>query len=76
MEHKVLPKQTDINEVIKFTERKSLKGINLPITIKELQAGYLTSSYFESIYIFYKMSYLPLRPQYSKYKTDIKLFTA
>ena len=29
-----------------------LKGTHLPLTIKEIQAGYLSSSYFKNIYLY------------------------
>ena len=39
--HKYLPKQTNIDKILKIIQRKVLKGIHLPIKIKEIQAGYL-----------------------------------
>ena len=38
-----LPKQTAIDKILDIIKRKVLKGTHLPITIKEIQAGYLTS---------------------------------
>ena len=43
---KFLPKQSDINKILEIIQRKVLKGTHLPITVKETQAGYLTSPYF------------------------------
>ena len=43
---KYLPKQTDIDKILDIIRRKVLKGMHLPLTIKEIQAGYLTSAYF------------------------------
>ena len=40
---KFLPKQTDIDKILDIIKRKVLKGTHLPITIKEIQAGYLSS---------------------------------
>ena len=37
---KYLPKQADIDKILKVIQRKVLKGTHLPITIKEIQAGY------------------------------------
>ena len=37
--------------MIKVIQRKVLKGTHLPVEIKELQAGYLQSSYFKDIYL-------------------------
>ena len=35
---KYLPKQTDIDKILKVIQRKVLKGTHLPVTIKEIQA--------------------------------------
>ena len=43
MVQKYLPKQTDIAKTLKIIQRKVLKGIHLPVTIKEIQVGYLNS---------------------------------
>ena len=48
---KFLPKQTDIDKMLDVIKRKVLKGTHLPITIKEIQAGYLTSPYFKDLYL-------------------------
>ena len=44
---KYLPKQMDIDKILDIIKRKVLKGTHLPLTIKEIQAGYLTSPYFK-----------------------------
>ena len=36
-----------------------LKGTHLPITIKEVQAGYLKSPYFKDIYLYLSQNKLP-----------------
>ena len=43
--HKYLTKQVDIDKILNIIKRKVLKGIHLPLTIKEIQAGYLSSSF-------------------------------
>ena len=43
---KYLPKQADIDKILKVIQRKVLKGTHLPITIKEIQAGYFNSQRF------------------------------
>ena len=48
---KYLPKQADINRILGVIQRKVLKGIHLSLTIKEIQAGYLTGSYFKDLYL-------------------------
>ena len=47
---KYLPKQTDIDKILDVIKRKVLKGTHLPLTIKEIQAGYLTSPFFKDLY--------------------------
>ena len=40
-------------------QRKVLKGTHLPMEIKEIQAGYLSSPYFKDIYLYLVQSKLP-----------------
>ena len=47
-----LPKQTDIDKILEVIRKKVLKGTHLPLTIKEIQAGYLSSLYFKDIYLY------------------------
>ena len=47
-----LPKQTDIDNILDVIKRKVLKDTYMPITIKEIQAGYLTSPYFKDLYLY------------------------
>ena len=49
---KCLPKQADIDKILKVIERKVLRGTHLPVEIKEIQTRYLDSSYFRDIYIY------------------------
>ena len=49
---KYLPKQTDKDKNLKVIQRKVLKGTHLPLTIKEIQAGYLNSPYFKDLYLY------------------------
>ena len=44
---KFLPKQADIDKIFKVIQRKLLKGTHLLVEIKEIQAGYLSSSHFK-----------------------------
>ena len=37
---KFLLKQADIDKILKIIQRKVLKGMHLPLTVKEIQAGY------------------------------------
>ena len=56
---KFLPKQTDIDKILEIIKRKVLKGAHLPLTIKEIQAGYLSSPYFKDLYLFLSQNKLP-----------------
>ena len=48
--HKFLPRQADIDRILKITQRNVLRGTHLPVEIKEIQAGYLQSPYFKDLY--------------------------
>ena len=40
---KILPKQADADKILKIIQRKVIKRTHLPVEIKEIQAGYLSS---------------------------------
>ena len=54
-----LPKQTDIDKILKIIQGKVLKGMHLPVMIKDIQAGYLVSSYFKDIFLYLAQNKLP-----------------
>ena len=56
---KFLPKQVDIDEILKVIQRKVLKGTHLLVVIKEIQARYLNSSHFKDIYLYLSQNKLP-----------------
>ena len=56
---KYLPKQTDMDKILDIIKGKVLKDTHLPLTIKEIQAGYLTSAYFKDIYQYLAQNKLP-----------------
>ena len=56
---KFLPKQDDIDKILKVIQRKVFKGTNLPATIKEIQAEYLVNCYFKDIYLYLAQNKLP-----------------
>ena len=60
MIQKFLPKQTDIGKILKVIQRKVLKGTHLPVEIEEIQAGYLSSSFFKDIYLYLGQNKLPI----------------
>ena len=58
---KFLPKQADIDKILDIIRRKVLKGSYLPITIKEIQASYLTSPYFTDLYRYLAQNKIPIK---------------
>ena len=56
---KYLPKQTDIYKILDIIKRKMLKATHLPLSIKEIQAGYLTSPFFKDLYRYLAQNKLP-----------------
>ena len=56
---KFLPTQADIDKMIKMMKRKVLKGMHLPVKIRDIQAGYLNSPYFKEIYLYLAQNKLP-----------------
>ena len=55
---KFLPKQADIDNIRDIIRRKVLKDTHLPITMKEIQASYLTSPYFKDLYRYFTQNKL------------------
>ena len=51
--HKYLPK------ILNIIKRKVLKATHLPLTIKEIQAGYLNSMFFKDLYRYMAQNKLP-----------------
>ena len=56
---KYLPRQTDIDNILKVIQRKILKGTQLPVTIKEIPAEYLNSPYLKGLYLYLSQNKLP-----------------
>ena len=56
---KFLPKQTDIDKILDIIKRNVLKGTHLPLTIQEIQTGYLSSHHFKDLYLFLSQNKLP-----------------
>ena len=54
-----LPKQTDIDKILEIIKKKVLKGTHLPLTIKDIQAGYWNSLHFKDIYLYLAQNRLP-----------------
>ena len=72
---KYLPKQMNIDKILDIIKRKVLKGTHLPLMVKEIQAGYLTSPYFKDLYLFLSQNKLPSkRSSIKKVETLAKSF--
>ena len=56
---KFLQKQVDTDKILKIIQRNILKGMHSPVTVKEIQEGYLTSSYFKDLYLYLAQNKLP-----------------
>ena len=56
---KFLPKQDDIDKILKIIQGKVLKGTHLPVMMKEIQAGCLASPYVKDIYLYLAQNKLP-----------------
>ena len=70
---KFLEKQADIDKMLKIIQRKVLKVTHLPVTVKEIQAGYLISPYFKDLYLnVAQISCLVQRLQFPKWKHSQK----
>ena len=70
-----LPKQMDIDKILDIIKRKVLKGTHLPLTTKEIQAGFLSSPYFKDLYLFLSQNKLPnKRSSLKKVKTLVESF--
>ena len=54
-----MPKQIDIDKILEIIRKKVSKGTHLPLTIKEIQDGYLNSLYFKDIYLYLAQNMLP-----------------
>ena len=59
MVQKFLPKQGNIDKILKVIQRKFLKGKHLPVEVKEIHAGYVNSPYFKDIYLHLAQNKLP-----------------
>ena len=67
---KFLPKPTGIDKILDIIKRKVLKGTHLPLTIEEIQAGYLTSPYFKDLYLYLSQNKLPSKKSATMHKVE------
>ena len=56
---KYLLRQAYIDKILKVIQWKVLQWTHLPVTVKEIQAGYLVSSYFKYTYLYLAQNKLP-----------------
>ena len=66
--HRHLPKQTDIDRIMEQINRKYLTKLQLPCSIRDMQAAYLNNPHFKDIYMAVGMNKIP-----SKARTARKL---
>ena len=57
--HRHLPKQTDIDRIMDQINRKYLAKLQLPCSIRDMQAAYLNSPHFRDIYMAVGMNKMP-----------------
>ena len=66
---KYLLQQADIGKILDMIKRKVLKGTHFPLTIKEIQAGYLTSPFFKDLYRYLTQNILPHK-RHARHKVE------
>ena len=66
---KYLPHEADVDKILSIIKRKVLKGTHLPLTIKEIQAGYLTSPFFKDLYRYLAQNVLPHK-RHARHKVE------
>ena len=65
-----LPQKADIDKTLNIIKRKILKGMHLPLTIKEIQAGYLSSSFFKDLYKYLAQNIMPHK-RHARHKVEV-----
>ena len=66
---KYLLQQADIDIILDIIKRKVLKGTHLPLTIREIQAGYLTSPFFKDLYRYLAQNIMPHK-RHARHKVE------
>ena len=66
---KYLPQQADIDKILDIIKRKVLTGTHLPLTIKEIQAGFLTSPFFKDLYRYLAQNIMPHK-RHARHKVE------
>ena len=57
--HRYLPRQSDINKIMEQIKKKYLTKLQLPCSLRDMQAAYLNSPHFRDIYLAIGMNKLP-----------------
>ena len=57
--HKFLPKQINLERLLKHIQKKILKGTHLSTSVEDIKVGYLTSAHFKDIYLYLAQNTLP-----------------
>ena len=74
---KFLPKQAERDKILKIIQRKVLKEMHLPVTVKEIQTGYLISPYFKALYLYLAQNKMhSTKTAIYKVETLAKIYTA
>ena len=61
--------QADIDKILDIIKRKVLKGTHLTLTIKEIQAGYLSSPFFKDLYRYLAQNIMPHK-RHARHKVE------
>ena len=73
--HRHLPKQTDVDRIMEQINRKYLTKLQLPCSIRDMQAVYLNSPHFKDIYMAIGMNKMPSKARTAR-KLDSDLLNA
>ena len=54
-----LPKQVDLESLLKDVQKKVLRQVHLPLSMKDMEGAYLASPYFKDIYVYLAQNRVP-----------------
>ena len=64
--HRHLPRQADVDKIMEQINRKYLTKLQLPCSIRDMQAAYLNSPHFRDIYLAVGMNKMPSKARTAK----------
>ena len=70
MVQQYLLQQADIDKILNIMKRKVLKGTHVPLTIKEMQTGYLARSFFKNLYRYLTQNIM-LHKRHARHKVEV-----